>query len=143
MGCRHLFIPDQQQGAVLVQGQAGVEHFSQLDPAEFGKRGAADLGPIQQALVGGVPKREVAAAHLNGQAQVLRRVGDGILADGGVKAGEVPIERGRLIQCGHMQTVDLGAFPKAGLAVLLMESKHGRELGELGRIAVLALFQHF
>ena len=126
-----------------MQLQAGVEHFGQLCPCELGQGGAVDLGPIQQALVGGIPQGEVPAAHLDSQAQVFRCVGNGILADGGVEAGFVLIERGLRIQRGHPQTVDLNAFPQAGLAALLMVSQHGRELGELGGIAVLALFQHF
>ena len=143
MGCGHLLVPDQQQGAVLVQLQAGVEHFSQLGPGELGQGGAVDFCPIQQALVGGVPQREIPFPHLDGQAQVLRRISDSLLADSGIKAGGVLIERGRLIQRGYTQSVDLGAFPEAGLAGLLVIGQHGGELGKLGGIAVLALFQHF
>ena len=92
MGCRHLLITDEQQGAVPVQCQAGVEHLSQFRPAQLGQGVSADSGPAQQAFVGGIPHREKSAAYLDGEAQVFCGIHDGVLTDRRVKAGGVTTE---------------------------------------------------
>ena len=142
VGCGHLLVADQQKGAVLVKGQTGVDHVGQLLPGELGQRGAADLRPVQQALIGGIAQGEKLVPELDGQFQVLRSVLDRIPGYGGVKAVRILIQRRGLVQRRHLQLLDLGALPQAALADLLMVAEHGGEVAELGVVAVTTGFHH-
>ncbi len=125
-----------------MEREAGVEHAGQFLPAELGQSGAADLGTIQQAPVGGIPQGVVQPGYLHSKAEVGGGVGDGVLADLRLELGAVREEGRVLVQRRHLQALDGGTLPPAAAAQVLMVRLHLREEAELGGIVVLTRFGH-
>ena len=102
MGCRDLFLPNQQKSFIVVHGQAGIEHTGQLLTAEFGQCGAADLCTIQQRLVGCRAQRIENTIHLQCEAEVFDGIRDRVQGGSRCECSRVTAQGRGSIQRLHM-----------------------------------------